>query len=259
MKVRIFTKENKTCKEFEKLLTVKLKTHGHEVVKTSPDLCISIGGDGTFIYMIHEMGFKTDIKYAGFNFGTLGFLTSFSVDELDRFIDNLNGDFYIDEYTFEDVIVKNQSGEHKYKSLNEVVIRNYINKSSRLNVYCNNELIENFIGDALVVSTSVGSSAYNLNLGGPLIYDKEPCLILSSIAPINNKVYSSFRNSIVFNKDKELTITPEKDFNINLLLDGHEKRLKSVSNIRVRLCKKTIKVLRFNKVSYSTLIKEKLL
>ena len=259
MKVRIFAKNNNTCKEFEKLLTVKLLSNGHEVVKTSPDLCISIGGDGTFLYMIHEMGFKTDIKYAGFNLGTLGFLTSFSATDLDKFIDKLNDEFYIDEYTFEDVTVKNQSGEHKYKSLNEVVVRNYINKSSRLDVYCNNELIENFIGDAVVVSTSVGSSAYNLNLGGPLIYDKEPCLILSSIAPINNRVYSSFRNSIVFTKDKEITIIPEKDFNINLLLDGHEKNLKNVSNIKVKLCKKTIKVLRFNKVSYSTLIKEKLL
>lgn len=260
MKIRLFVNNKKEeCKEFEKALVSKLRDNNHEIVTANPDICISIGGDGTFLYMIHQMAFNTKVKYAGFNLGTLGFLTSFTSEDVDKFVKTLNSEFYLDEFSFEDIEVKNINGIHKYNSLNEVVIRNFINKSSRLDVFCDKDKIEEFVGDAIVVASSVGSSAYNLNLGGPLIYDKSPCIILNSIAPIYNNVYSSFRNAIVFNKDKKITIIPRKDTNINLIIDGHMKNLKDVSEIYVTISKKSLKILRFNKVPFGEIINSKLI
>jgi NAD+ kinase len=121
------------------------------------------------------------------------------------------------------------------------------------------EKLEDFVGDALMVSTPVGSSAYNFNLGGPLIYDKIDSLILNSIAPINNCSYKSINNAVWFDKDNVITVKPNKEFVIHFIIDGFDMTLKDVDYIKISLSKKKLDVLRFKKVSYSELIHNKLL
>jgi NAD+ kinase len=258
MKINIISNPKKDSKEFEEELINKLDKKYDKETK-NPDIAISIGGDGTFLYMIHRYGFNPKIKYAGFNLGTVGFLTSFCKDELDRFIDHLDKDFYVDNYAFLDIEIKNKSGLHKYKALNEIVLRNFINKSSRFEVFVNDEKLEDFVGDALMVSTPVGSSAYNYNLGGPLIYDKVDSLILNAIAPINNCSYKSINNAIWFDKNNSITVKPNKEYVIHFIIDGFDMTLKDVDYIKISLSKKKLEVLRFKKVSYSELIHNKLL
>ena len=78
MKINIISNPKKNSKEFEDSLISKLDNR-YQKDNKNPDMCISVGGDGTFLYMIHKYGFNPKIKYAGFNLGTVGFLTSFGL------------------------------------------------------------------------------------------------------------------------------------------------------------------------------------
>lgn len=257
MKISVVANNKDECKNFEKTLISKLD--GCSVNDKNPDVCFSVGGDGTFLYMVHKFGFNTYIHYAGFNLGTVGFLTSFSENDVDKFRNTSLEKFYVDKYSYLNIEIKNKSGIHKYKALNEVVVRNFVSKASRFEVFANNEKLEDFVGDALVVATPIGSSAYNYNLGGPLIYDKIDSLILNSLAPINNSVYKSINNAVLFDKSSSIIMKPIKDDDIYFIMDGFEKNLKDVEYVKISLSKKKLKVLRFKKVSYSELIHNKLL
>ena len=50
------------------------------------DIAIAIGGDGTFLKMVSETYFDSNILYVGINAGTLGFAQEINIDEIDNFI-----------------------------------------------------------------------------------------------------------------------------------------------------------------------------
>ena len=73
--------------ETKKILTEKLTNAGFEVTYEfcqDAELIISIGGDGSFLRMIKENNFNSDIYYIGINAGTLGFAQEVSIDNIDE-------------------------------------------------------------------------------------------------------------------------------------------------------------------------------
>jgi len=257
-RIRLFTNDNSESLKVEEKIISKLKTNKFTIVDDLDfDLGIAIGGDGSFLRMVNESNFKNDCLYVGINVGTLGFAQDISVDEIDSFIDEIKrGDFFYEEIGIQDVEVKHNGLVTKFNCLNEIVIRNEDLSLLHMNVLIDNELLEEYAGDGLLISTSFGSSAYNLSFGGSLVYNEFDTLQITPIAPIKNKVYQTLTNSLILPANKLITITSNIDNNLIITVDGRNNVFENIVEINTSIVNH-IKVIRKNNYNYIKKINDK--
>ncbi len=180
-----------------------------------PDILILLGGDGT---ILQAARFITGLRAAlvGINFGKLGYLASFTVDEFRAQLPQLlSGKLHISQRLMLDGTIINDSeipgtGEVKRAAgfhcaaLNDIVINAGIPfRMVQLTITINGEDTTTFRGDGLIVSTSSGSTGYNLSAGGPLISPDLQALVITPICPHS----LSFR-PVVVPAETEIRITP---------------------------------------------------
>ncbi|MCB0719794.1 MAG: NAD(+)/NADH kinase [Bacteroidetes bacterium] len=134
------------------------------------DIVLSFGGDGTLLNTVHELGSQTK-PILGVNVGRLGFLANTEVQTMDRAIDDvLAGRHEIDTRTM--LRVSEMQGDDLYETyaLNEIVIaRAGVAGLITIEVDYNDEFLNAYWADGLVVSTPTGSTAYSLSAGGPIL------------------------------------------------------------------------------------------
>jgi NAD+ kinase len=155
-------------------------------VKGLPGLIFSVGGDGTFLettIKVKDYG----IPIAGVNTGRMGFLANIYSEEIGRSIDMLlKGEYEIIERCLlelakpENLFVGNNSF-----ALNEITIQKSDLSMITISVYVNDTYLNTYWSDGLIISTSTGSTAYNLSAGGPILSPEDESIIISPIAPHN--------------------------------------------------------------------------
>ncbi len=259
-KVKLYVKNSKKSQEVASNLEKELLKYHFELVEQNYDLAISIGGDGTFIKMVRENNFNSEIYYVGINCGTLGFLQDISLRDISNFTKRLNNnDFKEDNLSIEETIVTNNNTQNHYYSLNEIVIRKINLGILKTPLYIDHVLFEEFNGDGLLISTSTGSTAYNMSFHGPIVYNTLKTLLITPIAPINNKVYQTLTNSIVIPEDKVIEIVPYKKENLSFQVDGNVTNIENVTKIESRIANKKIKCLRMNNYHFIHIVNSKIL
>lgn len=260
-KIKLFSNNTLKAKETLKIIEKKLIANNFFIVDEGYDLAIAIGGDGSFLRMVKENNFNSDIYYIGINAGTLGFAQEVNIEDIDDFIKELkNDDFKIDKIGIQETEIKNNDGVSKFYSLNEIVIREKDLNTVFLNIMIEDVFLEKFVGDGILITTSFGSTAYNLSFGGSIIYNTFHTLQITPVAPLNNKTYRSLINSVVIPDEKIIKIVPNSDKN-NLLItiDGENKIYNDVAEIKTYVNKKRIKCLRRKDYDFSKKINEKFL
>jgi NAD+ kinase len=146
----------------------------------------SLGGDGTFLksFLVAKKG---SIPLVGINSGRLGFLSDISRDEIDSaVIDILEGNILIDERTVLELeIITDNEPVFQY-ALNEIAVTK-LDSSSMINIhsYIDNEFLNTYWADGLIVATPTGSTAYSLSVGGPILTPDSENFVISPIAPHN--------------------------------------------------------------------------
>ena len=263
-KIKLFPNNNERSKEIEEVLKTRLEIANFEVVHDSKyDLAIAIGGDGSFLRMVKNNAFDSETYYVGVNAGTLGFLQEISIEDIDIFIERLNNnDFNVQTIGVQETKVTTKDGNiSRFFSLNEIVVRDKNLKTTKLNIEIDNELLEKYIGDGVLISTSIGSTAYNLSFGGAIVYDDLHTLQITPIAPLNTKSYRDILNSIIIPENRTITIKPTIDGTDNLLVivDGENNIYKDVLEITTIVRNKKIKCIRMSNFSYARKINEKFL
>lgn len=131
------------------------------------DLIIGIGGDGTVLHLIHAFP-KTPVFC--FNLGRVGFLAEGDLSNLSEILKDIlvRKEYKIVENNF----IQSELDKNIFKGVNDILVGKYNMLSTiELTLYINDEKIKTFICDGILISSGMGSSAYNLSLGGPLIYD----------------------------------------------------------------------------------------
>ncbi|MEG0995079.1 MAG: NAD(+)/NADH kinase, partial [Bacilli bacterium] len=257
----LFNNDNDKSKNALKVLYDKLVQNGFEISEEDYNIAIAIGGDGSFLRMIKETKFNSDVLYIGVNAGTLGFTQEVLMDDIDEFINDLINDTYkVDSIGIQETKVITSTLEAKFYSLNEIVIREKNLNTMFINVEIDDNFLEQFVGDGLLITTSFGSTAYNLSFGGSIIYNTFHSLQITPIAPINNKSYRNLLNSIVIPENKVVTLTPSTNKN-NLLItaDGENIVYDDVLLIKTYINKKRIKCFRRKDYDFSKRINEKFL
>ncbi|MEI3045582.1 MAG: NAD(+)/NADH kinase [Romboutsia timonensis] len=181
------------------------------------------------------------------NTGHLGFFAEFDPDEIDEFIELYkNNDFTIQEvHPLKGSICTKESSKDIY-AVNEIVIKSVCSRTLHLDLRVNENKIQNFSGDGMLISTPIGSTAYNYSAGGSIIDPSLDTLQLTPLAPMNTIVYRSFTSSIVLSAKSTISIVPEYRFENSILVvvDGNEYRFNDITDIHIVRSDLKLKLLR---------------
>ncbi|MGO1818990.1 MAG: NAD(+)/NADH kinase [Senegalia sp. (in: firmicutes)] len=130
-----------------------------------------------------------------------------------------------------------------------------------LNISIDNTYLERFSGDGVIVSTPMGSTAYNFSAGGSIVYTTLDVLQLTPLSPINSKVYRSLTTSSIVPSDMEIQIAPEyRDENSLLItVDGNQHRYENITHIIFKLSNMTINLLNIGKKDFWSNVRDKFL
>ena len=259
--IKLFVNTNLEAINNSVIIANKFKSNGFTIVEDNFDLGVAVGGDGAFLRMVKNSKYNSDVCYVGINSGHLGFLQEVTMDDLDLFIDEVKEEkVRIDDISIQETTICSVSKNIKLKSLNEIVIRNIYGKVVDLNIKINNDLLEVYKGDGIMVSTTCGSTAHNLSYGGSIVFNTLPTLQITSMAPINSKAYRSLINSVIIPEGNEIIITPASIYNdYGIIIDGVGNNYNGVSKITTKLSDDKVKCLRFSHYNYAQKIQDKLL
>ncbi len=182
------------------------------------DLIVVLGGDGTMISAARLVDGQ-DVLVLGINYGSLGYLTDFRIEEMFPALEAIvAGQYEIDRR--EMLTVEHWRGNEKLISgrvLNDVVInKSALARIINIDVKLNKLFVNTFRADGLIVSTPTGSTAYNLSAGGPIIYPSMNAVVMTPICP-----FTLTNRPIVVPDDAliELTLDNENE-GVVLSLDG---------------------------------------
>jgi len=184
------------------------------------DLLISLGGDGTLIGACREIG-ENKIPIFGVNVGHLGFITEFSVS---NFISTLkialSGKYQTYRIPLFSVKICKETevlSEHFF--LNDAVInKTDISRMFLLNVDVDDETISRLVGDGIIVSSPIGSTAYSLSAGGPIIHPAVCSFVLTPICP-----HSLLSRPTVIPDSVKISFTiNERDYPVTVTVDGQQ-------------------------------------
>ena len=149
------------------------------------DLILVLGGDGTMIATSRMVG-DTEVPVIGVNYGGLGYLAEFPLEELFPALEGvLNGDYTIQQRLM--LSVELWRGEElvtRNRVLNDVVVnKSALARIIEIEAYLNQQFVNLFRADGLIVATPTGSTAYNLSAGGPIIFPSMNGVVITPICP----------------------------------------------------------------------------
>lgn len=257
--IKIFSNKTELSNEIELKLLSLLKEYKFKIVEDNYDLAIAIGGDGSFLRMVKDNNFDSDIYYVGINTGTLGFLQEIKPENLRYFVMSLNNDeFKVDNIGVLETEITTDDSVSRYYALNEIVIRELELNVFNAEIFIDKHKLEIFSGDGLLISTSTGSSAYNMSFKGSLVYNTLHTLQITPIAPINTKAYRNLLNSIILPEKSHIEIYPQKK-SVLTMCDGENKKYKNVRKIECYVKNKKLKFLRTRDYNFIDIVNEKFL
>lgn len=189
--------------------------HGVEAVSTvdfpapqgfieGSDACFVVGGDGTLLNVMEE-AVRHDVPVAGIRHGQLGFLATFSPEDMEAKIPALfRGEYRISRRSM--LRYRDESGFSRC-ALNDLVVKSGTNgKLGRFSVSEGPERVAEYACDGIVFSTPTGSTAYNLAAGGPIAHPEAQVLLMT---PISAHTLTS--RSVVFPSGVSLSIQSERN------------------------------------------------
>ncbi|MFX1258512.1 MAG: NAD(+)/NADH kinase [Promethearchaeota archaeon] len=219
---------------------------------------ISIGGDGTILRVASSLSQHDSPPILGVNIGSVGFL-----DESNRtivfkdLIRALKGEYIIEKCSkITAYIVKNNTEEIRLNNaLNEIlIISSKSSKVLQVSIRVNGVFLNRSYLDGIIISTSTGSTAYNLSAGGSMV---SPNLEIMQITPLNSYARSGLR-PIVLPIDSEVEITLLRPrLNAKIIIDGQQtiKKIQPNTTIRIRKAKSQTKFIRFSNTQYENYFK----
>ncbi len=156
-----------------------------EEFKEGVDLIVVLGGDGTMISTARLTG-KKETLVLGINYGSLGYLTEFRIEEMFPALEEiLKGNYEVDRRVMLEVEHR-RDGEllGSGRVLNDVVINKAVlARIIEIEVELNNLFVNSFRADGLIIATPTGSTAYSLSAGGPIVYPSMNAMVLTPICP----------------------------------------------------------------------------
>ena len=151
-------------------------------------MLISIGGDGT-ILRAATLVRGSGVPILGINAGRLGFLASVQKDNIDAFLQFvIDKKFSISKRTLLSLHCspENEAIKEINFAMNEITVsRKDTTSMITIETYLNNEFLNSYWADGLIISTPTGSTGYSMSCGGPILTPDVKSLVIAPIAPHN--------------------------------------------------------------------------
>lgn len=184
---------------------VKIFSHREEICpEEDTAMAIVLGGDGTVIQVAKKIAGKK-IPILGVNLGTLGFLTEVERPRMYQALDAvLSGRYSVEKRMVLSGSI--ESGEKRSLAVNEIIVgKKDIGRMITTSVWVNDELMDTYVADGVLVATPTGSTAYNLSAGGPVLSPNMEALVITPICP-----HSLNKRSLVVSSEDSIRIQVEK-------------------------------------------------
>lgn len=221
------------------------------------ELIVVVGGDGTMISAARMAG-DAEVLVMGVNFGGLGYLTDFRIEEMHAGIEAVfAGAFEVDNRVMlRAELWRDDEKLADGRVLNDVVINKAaVARIIEIEVSLNGLFVNSFRADGLIVSTPTGSTAYNLSAGGPIIYPSMNAVVLTPICPFtltNRPIVIPDRAEI------ELTLDNENE-GVVLTFDGQNGyAMHSGDRVKIRKSGTTLKLVQPPNRNYFDVLRNKL-
>ena len=223
-----------------------------EKLSNEYDFVISIGGDGTILRSANEIG-ELSIPIIGLNKGRLGFLANSPIEIIDSIIEKItNSNYRISERT---IIQVEFEGKTK-NALNEISItRKNTTSLITIDTKLNDQYLNTYWADGLIISTPTGSTGYSLSCGGPIIMPDSKNLVLTPIAPHNLNA-----RPLVISDNKKIEISingRENEYFVSA--DSQIFSVNIESKINISKAPYFLKMVEFEEDSYINTLREKLM
>jgi NAD+ kinase len=148
------------------------------------DLALVFGGDGAILRAARQMGYR-QIPVLGINLGRLGFLADIHPRDFEHcFMQVVQRDFCVTEHLMFECVVEGGAKAKTHLGLNEVVVHALPPlRMLDLELTVDGASASRFIGDGLIISSPIGSTAHNLSAGGPILGQELQAFVITPICP----------------------------------------------------------------------------
>jgi NAD+ kinase len=226
-------------------------------VADASQLLLVLGGDGTLLAAAH-LAAPRGIPILPINMGSLGFLTSFTLDELYPALeDTLGGRFSVSERVMLHVelerggkVIENQ------RVLNEVVVnKGALARMIELELRIDGDFVCRYRADGLIVASPTGSTAYSLSAGGPIVHPGVESFI---ITPICAHMLSDRPLVVRDTSCVEMKLSGNTE-SVFLTLDGQRGiPLQATDLVRISRSKELLKLIQPPRKPYFEILRNKL-
>tara|TARA_B100000965_G_scaffold172112_2_gene143724 strand:+ start:1500 stop:2360 length:861 start_codon:yes stop_codon:yes gene_type:complete len=223
------------------------------------DFVICIGGDGAILSAINRMKEK-QIPILGIHIGNLGFLNKMNSTNYRNFIETIfknNSIDYDNKCLIESSFSTSGNKKNKLTGFNELFIRRTeLSRLLSIEVYINDEFLNNYSCDGLIISTPMGSTAYSLSAGGPIVSPSVNCIIITPVSP-----HTLSSRPIIINDSYKVTVKPHfKDDEVTIFSDGQSSfKIKNNTSIKISKSNVRAKLISFiNEDSYYKKLRDNL-
>ena len=233
------------------------KLSNSDLAKTV-EYMIVLGGDGTIIGAA-GMCARNKVPVMGINLGRIGFMTEVECDAIDDAIDALLSGNYKTErrMMMKAQIKKNGKAISTCHALNDIVVSKSAGvKLVGIDLYTNDELVNRYIADGIIIATPTGSTGYSISAGGPVV---DPMMNLYVATPVCAHMLSV--RSAILSADKDIVIKLTREYAENKALvsaDGEvQSEIGNCDEVIISRSQYSLELIKIgNQSFYDTLLKK---
>lgn len=246
-----FLKQERACPEYFQSFS------NHEDLPKDINFMLSLGGDGTMLAAVSVIK-DSGIPIAGINLGRLGFLANIPKNEIEKALSQiLSGNYDIQKRALLSVKSNGQplfNGENF--ALNDItVFRHDTSSMITVDARINNDLLNVYWADGLIIATPTGSTAYSLSCGGPIIMPGSGNFVITPISPHNLNV-----RPIVVSENITLKLKIEsRTEKFILSCDSKSETISTETELTITKAPFSINLIRLENDNYFSTLREKLL
>ncbi len=195
--------------------------HCNDYIFKHSDIIISLGGDGTLLNVARQASCR-EVPLFGINLGHLGFLTEAEVGDMFASLEKLiKGDYTIEKrMMLEAYLESDKSAAKSFIALNDIVVtKSSFSRLVTYSLYINDNFVDEYSADGLIISSPTGSTAYSLSAGGPIVSPDVEVMLITPICP--HTLHS--RSILVSNKDLvRIEVGNSNSTDIIMTIDGQD-------------------------------------
>lgn len=232
----------------------KVETYPIETLKIfkgnlKNSFAVSFGGDGTMLSAA-KMAILYSLPIMGVNLGSLGFLSNIRENELEMRLEMVKNKEY--SLQLSNLLFTKIKGIF-LTGLNDIVMKSEdIHRMIKIKVLIDDKEVSTISADGVIVSTPLGSTAYSLAAGGPIVYPDIDAFIITPICP-----HLLVQRPIIVKSSSKITLIPISKSAI--VSADSQKVLKISENQKVVLSnyKEKLKIIKFQDFDLFDILKEK--